>query len=313
MRALRSLLSWLLAAVACALAVVALAATWMDRQVMQTANWTDTSVLVLRDPEVQELTAGFLADQLVAQQQTVDRVRDALPPALRPFSGTATAALGQVAERTALEALRERALEDLWATASRDTHEQFERWIETAGEPTGDEDPVTLDLQPAIVRLAQRVGIPESIITESSRASGGARVPLVPAGRFEETRRDLHRLEQAAGLTLPLAIVVAVLSVLVAPRRRWAIVRIGLAAGIAGLVVAFAATELRAYLIDGLVDGGAARPVARTILELTTPDLVRTGWVTAVVGAVVALLAFVTRPGRPKPPREPARRPARAA
>lgn len=304
MRALRTFLSWLLAIAACGLAVVALAATWMDREVMHTANWTETSVLVLRDPDVQKLTAGFLADQLVAQQETVDRVRDSLPPALKPFSGTATAALGQVAEEAALDALRKRALEDLWATASRDTHRQFRRWIETAGESSASgDDPVTLDLQPVIERLAQRVGIPDAIIAEASRASGGAVVPLVQAGRFEQTRRDAHRLEQAASLTLPLAIVVAVLSVLIAPRRRWALMRIGLAAGVAGLIVTFAATELRAYLIDGLVEGGAARPVARTILELTTPDLVRSGWLTAVAGGVVALLAFATRPGRPEPGR----------
>lgn len=291
------MLSWLLAAAACLLAVVAITATWMNREVMDSGRWTETSVQVLRDSQVQELTAAFLADQLVAQQATNDTVRDALPPALRDFSGTATAALGKVAERAALDALRARALEDLWAEASRSTHAQFVRWLD-GREARAGTDPVTLDLQPAIERLARRVGISDAVIAKASAASGGAEVPLVQAGQFEQTRTDAHRLEQASTLTLPLAIVVAALSILVAPRWRWGFVRVGIAAAIAGIVVLLGAPELQSHLIAGLVEGGAARPVASTILDATTPSLLRVGWLTTVGGAVVAILAFATRPGR---------------
>ncbi len=290
---LRSLTSTLLAVLACALAVVAISATWMHGELMDTDRWTATSVEALRDPQVQELAAAFLADQLVAQQETVDGVREALPPALQGLSGTATAVLRRVAERAALEALRARALEDLWADASRTTHEQFVRWIR-GQDVRRSGDVVTLDLQPAVERLARRVGIADGVITAATVATGGAEVRLVSAGQFDQTRRDAHRLEQAATLTAPLALLVAVLSILVAPRRRRALVRVGLAAGVAGLVIVLVAPQLEAHLRAELIDGGAARPVARTILASTTPSLITMGWVTAIVGAAIAGLAALT-------------------
>ncbi|MDO9353827.1 MAG: hypothetical protein Q7T55_09030 [Solirubrobacteraceae bacterium] len=293
MSGMRSFVSSLLAALACALAVVAIAATWMDRQVMQSEHWTETSVQVLRDPQVQALTASFLADQVVSQQ---DAIRDALPERLKPFAGTATAALRDTAEKVALDALRTGALEGLWREASRSTHEQFVRWLD-GRDVSRRGDLVTLDLQPALDRLALRAGIPQGLVDRAAESSGG-RVALIRAGQFEQTQRDAHRLEQAASLTLPAAIVVALLSILIAPRRRWGIVRVGLAAAVAGAVVVLAGPQLRAHLADGLVDGGAARPVAASILDLTMPSLVLAGWLTAVGGAVVAVLAFATRPGR---------------
>jgi hypothetical protein len=311
MSGMRSIVSSLLAALACGLAVIAIAATWMDRQVMDSDHWTETSVQVLRDRQVQDLTAAFLADQVITQQ---DAIREALPARLKPFAGTATAALRDTAETVALDALRTGALEDLWRTASRSTHAQFVRWLDGDAQARRG-SAVTLDLQPALDRLALRAGIPQELVDRAAETGRAGRVSLVRAGQFEATRTDAHRLERAAASTLPAAVVVALLSILVAPRRRTGIVRIGLAAGLAGAAVIIGGPELRSHLIAGLVDGGAARPVAAAILDHTMPSLVLTGWLTAVGGVAVAIIAFATRPGRGAPQQRasPERRAAAAA
>jgi hypothetical protein len=291
---LRSLASWLLAALACLLTVVAIGATWMHHQLLNTEAYADASVKVLRVHSVQNLTAAFLADQLVAQQSTQAGIAQALPPALR---GLATTRLHDVAEKAAREALRAGALEAVWRTASERTHLQFVRWLDGRSSGNGNGD-VELDLQPAIEIVARRVGISDDLIAAEAAASGGATISIVRRGQYAASRADARRLGQAATLMVPLTLVVALVSIAVAPRRRWGIMRIGLAGAAAGGVVLIARDTVRTRLIEGLVDGGAARPVAHAIWNATSPSLVHVGWYAVIAGAAVAAAAFATGVGQ---------------
>jgi hypothetical protein len=304
---LRSLISWVLAVVACALTVVAIGATWMHHQLLNSGAYTEASVRVLRVHSVQNLTAKLLADEVVAQQ---DQVRAALPAALQGLTGAATTALADAAQKAALAGLRDGTLEPLWRTASRDAHTQFVHWL--ADEPTGAKNAaVELDLQPIIERIAKRVGISDALIAQEREATGGAAIALLKPGQYDSTRTDARRLGQAATATVPLAVLVALVSIVIAPRRRWGFVRVGIAAAAAGGVVVLAAPTARTHLIDGLVDGGAARPVAVAIWDATSPALLHVGWYAVIAGLALAAVAIVTAPRRraPEPPERARRSP----
>lgn len=303
--------SWVLALATTALAVLAIASVWADRQLLDSDTWTQHSVEVLRDPEVQRLTAGFLADELVNQQATTDGIAAALPQQLQGLTGTARSVLHALAERTALEALQARALEPLWADAMGATHAQFLAWLDGQGATTRG-DQVELDLQPILAALARRVGVPESLITAGASA-GGAQIAVIEAGQYERTREDSRRLEQLASAMLPLTALAAALSVIVAGRRRWATVRVGVAISAAGLIVLAGAGAIGDRFVGNLIDDGAAPAVARAIWDAVGPPLTQSALITAVGGAGLAVLALLFWPRRNGPlPTAPATtRPAR--
>lgn len=291
MGGVRSAVSVALAVLAMACGVVAIGATWMHHQVMNETQWSDSSVKVLRDPAVQKITADFLADQTVDQLQS-SAVASVLPEALRVIGSER---IGDLAGQAALRALRDGTFETQWRTASATTHAQFVRWLH--GQDTRIEGgKVVLDLQPVVDKLAQQLGVPTDLVKQAEAATGGATIVLLQRDEYEQTRHDVARLERLAVLTPLVALALALLSIVIAPRRRTAVVRIGIAAIGAGLIVLIASPLMRTSIEHGLIDGGAASSVARSIWSVTSPDLIRAGWLTAVAGAALAAAAALTRP-----------------
>ncbi|MBJ7471248.1 MAG: hypothetical protein JHD16_08090 [Solirubrobacteraceae bacterium] len=289
---LRSLLSGVLLVIATAAAVVAIWCVWAERQLLDTATFTTRSVEVIRDPAVREETAAFLAGQLVDQQEAVRQAAGQLPPELRATVDALLDGGGETAQATALEALETGAFDGLWGEAMTGTHGAFVQWLDDPGQG------VELDLQPLIERLARDVGLPDQLIAAGSDASGAGAVRIIEAGQYEQTREFARRLERGAALMAPLALVAAVLSVLVARRRRWAVVRAGAGAALAGVIAAVSAPWIGDQLVAALADDGAATAVAQAIWASVEPPLSQLALLVVAAGTGVALLATIAWPGR---------------
>lgn len=291
MAGLRTLLSGVLLVVATASAVAAIWCVWAQHQLLDSPTFTARSVEVIRDPGVREETAAFLADELVDQQQAVRQAADLLPERLQGAVDGVLAGGGEVARAAALEALESGKLDALWADAMLRTHEDFTRWLRASG-PGGE---VELDLQPLIERLARGVGLPDALITAGAEAAD-ARIVIIGAGQYEETRELAQRLQRGAALTAPLAMFAAVLSVLVARNRRWAVVRAGLGAAVAGVAAAASAPWLGDQFVAAMTEDGAAAAVAQAVWASVEPPLTQLSWIVAAAGGGVALLAAVVWP-----------------
>src|SRR5215211_1429279 len=59
---------------------LAIAAIWVNRQVLETDNWTETSSELLEDQEIRAAVSTVLVDQLYAQVDVTGEVRAAPPP-----------------------------------------------------------------------------------------------------------------------------------------------------------------------------------------------------------------------------------------
>lgn len=292
MDGLRSLLSGLLLVAATVLAVVAIGASWARHQLLNTDVWTGHAVAVVHDPAVERVTARFLAEQVVAQQAAARDARDLLPAQLQALADAPAAKAERVVERVALQAIRSGTLDDAWERTMRDTHEQFVAWI--AGGEHGDDAQmgVDLDLEPIVAQTAREAGVPDAVV-EIGADQVQATVSLVRGGQYATARQDANWLIDRADQVAPLAVLLAVLSVAFAHRRKWAVVRVGVGAALAGLVVVAAASAIGDHFIDALAGDGAAPAVAGAIWDATGPPLTQLGWIVAAAGVGLALLAVV--------------------
>ena len=118
-------------------------AVWVNRQALNTRNWTNTSGRLLADPQIQRA----LSDYLVEQLPTSD-----LPGAL-------STGLRGVAERVVPPLLATHVAQRVWRDANRTAHAQFLRVINGGGHAVSTRGgTVTLDLHPLIESLISRIG-----------------------------------------------------------------------------------------------------------------------------------------------------------
>src|SRR4051812_24530184 len=85
--------------VATLLAFLAIFSIWVNRQALNTENWTQTSSELLEQPAVRNLIAARLTDELFASVDIETTIREALPPRAEALAGPAANALRTQAEK----------------------------------------------------------------------------------------------------------------------------------------------------------------------------------------------------------------------
>jgi hypothetical protein len=279
----RRILSTALVVLGGLIAVLAILAIWVSRQALETDQWTDTSSKLLQDPAVQTVVAGYLVDQLYANVDVADELREALPPRVQPLAAPAAGALRRGAEEIAQRALDRPRVQAAWEQANRRAHAALVEVIEGGGDVVSTEQgAVTLDLKALLDEIAGRTGV-------GSRAA--ARLPE-GAASIEILRSEQLSAIQSIGKALkPLALVLTLLSLacfaaaiaLVPGRRREALRASGWAfvvAGIGALVVRKLAGEA---VVEDLATTAAVRPAAESAWRIGTSLL---------AGVAVAAIAY---------------------
>src|SRR3954469_12346383 len=118
-------LARVLVVIASLLAFLAIFAIWINRQILDTGNWTRASTQVLDSPLVRAQLAGYLTDQLYANVDIEGEIGDALPERARPLAGPVASALRNQVEKRTREALARPRVQALWEAANRSAHQQL--------------------------------------------------------------------------------------------------------------------------------------------------------------------------------------------
>ena len=95
-----------LVVLAALLAFLALHAIWLDRQLLNTDNWTASSSELLEKPAVRNQAAAFLTDELYARVDIEAAIRDALPPRAQVLAEPAARLLRERVELRAQQMLQ---------------------------------------------------------------------------------------------------------------------------------------------------------------------------------------------------------------
>ena len=276
----------------------AVLAIWVDRQVLNTGNWTAASSELLERPVIRDRVAGYVTDQLYANVDVEGELREALPERAQALAAPIANAFRDRVEVRAREALAREDVQQMWEDANRAAHEAMLRIIEGDGPIVSTEGgAVVLDLKALLAETETRAGI------------GGRAGQALPEDAAQVTimRSDQLETAQAVGNALQaLPVVLVVLSLglfggalLVAPGwRRRALRAYGVgfvAAGAGALVAESLASDA---IVESLAQTASGEPVVREVLDIYTPLLEQAATATIGYGVVMVAGAWLAGPTR---------------
>src|SRR4051812_18589015 len=162
----RMVIAWVLVGTATLIAVLAVLATWVNRQMLSDSSWETASTRLIQDPEVQAAVANYVVTQIYENVDVAAEIRQALPPQLKPFAGPLAGALVKPSTQAVSRLLTRPRVQKLWINASVGAHTRLVNVLENktgkgidAGNGT-----VTLDLRPIIGSVAAQVGVPAAAV-----------------------------------------------------------------------------------------------------------------------------------------------------
>jgi hypothetical protein len=273
----------------------AIFALWINRQLLNTDDWTRTSTQLIENATIRDELATYIVDQLPERAGLDSRIREALPVPL-PVPDEATGGLSDVAKRGVAQVLATTEAQAAWTEANRAAHAEFVQVMDGGGTVVSTEGGlVVLDVRDLLGQVTDRVGIGRGLA--DSIPEGAGEITILRSGQLQ-TAQDVVR-----GLKgLPVILVVLSLGLIgatlafVADRRREVLQAYGiglLVAGIAALLVRWLA---RGPILDGLETPDAVRPAAEAAWGISTTLLREVAIATILYGAVLIAGTWLAGP-----------------
>lgn len=295
------------------LAPFAAVAGWAKAAVLDTDTFVATYAPLARDPQVQ----AFVTEQAVAAidqrldieglvTEVVDGVSGLLPnrprvtAALRALQRPAVAGVQSSLSGVAAEVVGSDAFAAVWETSLRVSHAQLIAALRGDQQATFaiTNEGMGLRLGPIIDRVRTTL-LERGFSLASAIPVIDRTIVLVPSSELVRTQA-WYRLVVAAGTALPwLALVLLAGGVLLARRRTTALIGaamgvvVGAAALLTGLVIA------QALVLAGVPESVVPAPVLRVLFGSATTGLAEMVTTALVLGAVIALVAWLSGPYRP--------------
>jgi hypothetical protein len=285
--------------VATLVAFLAVFALWVNRQAMNTDNWTDTSTELLESEPVREQLAFFLVDQLYSNVDVAGELRGLLPPQAQGLASPAAGGLRELMQRGAERALEGPRFQALWEEANRRAHRRFIQVLEGKSTDTvsTEEGEVTLDLRTILERTTQQVGV------------GGRLVDKLPPDAAQLTVLKSDQLKTAqdiADLIRGLAIVLVVLTLalfalavyLARDRRRETLRAVGFGFIAAGALAIIVRALVGDVVVNALTGTAAVKPAVEDVWRIGTSILYDSAVSVIVNGLLIVIVAWVAGPTR---------------
>jgi hypothetical protein len=306
-----------LGVLACLALVLTTTAVWVHQVALNTDRWVSLSSAVVEDPAVVASLSDRVSRQVVDALDVETRLRTALPDQSKFLAGPITAAVQERLRQGMNDLLSSPGFQSAWAAANRFTHSEIVALLR--GDTTGvtiENGYVTLNLFPlvrgALTQLQADGVIPATVALpdlSASQAPSVARAALQTAlgvtlpsdfGTITVARADRLEAAQTAVKVFDILVIVAIIvtillfigAALAARNRRRAVVLLG-AGAVVALLVARAAIRGIENAIVGSITGDGGGAAVRGIFDHVLDDLFGFMVVVTVVGAIVALVAWL--------------------
>ena len=285
-----------LVAVGSILAFLTIFSVWLERQVLNTDDWVNTSAELIEDETVRIAISEYLVDELYENVDMEAELEEILPDAVKGLAGPAAGGLRQGASQGAERILRSNTAKSLWETANRAAHRELVVVLEGGDDRLSTEGGVvSLDLGAMLRDLGRQIGLSANL---TDRIPEGA-------GQIEILRSDeLKTAQEIARVIKGLALLLFLLTLLsfgfavyLSAGQRW----VALLTSAVGLVAAaFAVLIVRrvvgGLLVDRLVDDPGARPAAENAWTISTSLLASIAVSVIVFACLLALAAWLAAP-----------------
>ena len=302
--------------------IAATFAVWVNRQALNTSNWSSTSGKILEDKKVQTALSAYLVHELFSNVNVSADLQKVLPAQLQPLAGPAAAGLQQLAGTVAPKVLASPQAQAAWVQANVAAHKELLKVLNGGGPvvSTGS-GVVTLNLHTLVSQLAATLGVSSQVAAVQSKLQGStgasARaaaqkklgITLPPAnGQLVimrsnqlKTAQDIASAVKNLAIVLPaLAILLFALAVYLARGRRRRTLRTsGWCFVLIGVVLLLIRRIGGNAVVNGLVKVPSNKPAVHDVWNIGTSLLQGIAVAMIVYGIVIVAAAWLAGPTRP--------------
>ena len=300
----RHLLVWSLFALATIVLFVSSLTVWAKRQLLDDQAWANSSTQLLANDDVRGAIAQKLSDALFARVDVAAQLRERLPPRAQGAAPLLAAALqNNVGPAAANRLLQRPRVQALWEKANKRAHAAVVRVLEGKslgknGNISTANGEVTLDLRPAIKRLATRLGLEDKLKANTDPNAG--QIVIMKSSQLKAAQTSVKILNALSSLLLIAVFALFALAIYLAQgRRRLLLGATGASLVFVGLVIASLRHFLGGVIVDSLVKTAANKHPVSVIWAIETSVLRDIAILLVVYGALVLLATVVAGPNRP--------------
>jgi len=290
------LLVRILVLVGALLAIVSLLAGYIRFQGLDTPTVEDTAGELIADPEIRDVIAATLVEQLYANVDVEAALREQLPPDQRGLAGPISGAIRVGLDRAAQRLLELPRAQELWVRTITETHRNLLRVLEDDVGPLRTEGgDVILDLRPLLLRLGEQVAIVGRI--DQRLGSDAGRITIMQADQLE-TAQDATQILKVLGMwlwLLPIALWALALW-LAGDRRRATLRMIGWSAIAAGLIALVVRRFAGSVVVDDLAAAESVKQAAGDAWDILTALLRDGGLTLAGIGVILLVAVWIAGP-----------------
>jgi hypothetical protein len=274
---------------------------WVRNLVLNTDRYTTTVKPLASDPAVQQAVAVRVSDAVVDSLDVEQRAKAALPEKAQFLAAPIATGAEQLVQRATLRVLETDQFERVWEVANRRAHDQVVDAL--TGRDTSrikqDKGKVVLQLGPIAVKVAQQLerfgfGLPSNV--DVSRVN--VRYVLVDSSDLASIQDYTNLLDKLAWVLPILVLLLYAVAIVLAPRRRRAVVRVGVGVTIAMIVTVIAYNLGRTAYLHALPPGEVRHAAGAAAFDTLTRYLQRGFRALLVAGALTWLIAWLAGPSR---------------
>lgn len=277
-------------------AFLAIFTGWLDRQLLDTDQWVETSGEMLEEKVISDAIADYAVDQLFTKVNVAKTLDKRLPEDLKPLAGPISGGARELGTRAGEQALQSPRVQGLWRDANRVAHSQLLAILKGDTDTVSTtEGRVVLDLRPIVLQLAERIGVERQ--AEERLPQNIAELEIADAKQLDTARTITRALNGLAWLFSIGTLVLFGLAAYLAKGRRWMVVLgygLGLiGAGLAAIALRGVGKEL---VVDSLAKTEAARPPAEAAWTIGTSLLSSIATSVIIFGVLFTIASFLASP-----------------
>ena len=277
-------------------AFLAVFAIWVQRQALDTENWTNSSSQLLEDPAIRSAVSAYLVDQLYANVDVQGELRNALPQQFKGLAGPAAGGLRNVAGNVADQALERPRVQALWEQANRRAHRRLLQVIKGGnGAVSTSGGVVSLDLGALLSDVSSRTGVGGRLT--SKLPPGAANIVILRSDQLKAAQNIANAIRPLAIILTALALLLFALAIWLGRGwRREALRAAGVGFVIAGILVLVVRRFAGTQLVDALATTDAIKPAVQAAWDIETSLLVSVAGATIAYGIVAVIAAWLAGP-----------------
>lgn len=271
-----------------AVLVVAILATWIRAQIIDTGGWTQTSVRMLENDKIREFVAADLSERLLTVVNVQDLAAKNLPSQLSPLAPALETAAAEVVPKAIERALEIPKVQELWGKANRLTHARVMEVLNGGGKTlstAGGE--VSLNLETLLDRIGAQLGVGANI---GGKLPAGRRQIVLMRSTQLRTAQDVVKGLRDLSFVLPLVVVLLYVGAIWVAEgaRRHVLIDIGVGIIAAALIALLLRRWTESYVVNNLVSNEGARPAVREVLSIATA-----GWRSRALWLLITGVLFI--------------------